>query len=200
MSKCFFIHDIFSQANQHQSLSSLQLVFLHFVSALPNLSLFVKLFLFISIFHAFGCVLFSALMLCKPGFYSLFRNNVSFKTVSGEGKPVTPEMVAGWNETTLPTLLSNYGLENIYNAKKFRLLYQCLPDKSYQLRKEECSGGNHSKIRITGLAVANAVGKKLPMFVIGKEKNPMSFKNIKKLPFRYRSQRKSWIDSVLFEE
>ena len=59
-------------------------------------------------------------MLCKPGFFFLFRNNVSFKTVSGESRAVTPEMVAGLNETTLPTLLSNYDLENIYNANKFR--------------------------------------------------------------------------------
>ena len=77
-------------------------------------------------------VFFSALMLCKPGFYFLFRNNVSFKTVSGESNAVTPEMVAGWNETILPTLLSNYGLENIYNAREFALFYQCLPGKSYQ--------------------------------------------------------------------
>ena len=75
-------------------------------------------------------------MLCKPGFYFLFRNNVSFKTVSGESKAVTPEMVAGWNESTLPTLLSNYGLENIYNADEFGLFYQYLPDKPYQLKTE----------------------------------------------------------------
>ena len=72
-----------------------------------------------------------------------------------------PEMVAGWNEITLPTLLSNFDLENIYNANKFGLFYQCLPDKSYQLKTENCSGGKHSKIRITGLVAANAVGNKL---------------------------------------
>ena len=109
-------------------------------------------------------------------------------------------MVVGWNETTLPTLLSSYGLENIYNGNKLGLFYQCLPYKSYHLKTEKCSGGKHSKIRITGLAAANAFGNKLPMFVIGKAKNPRCFKNIKKLPCRYRSQRKSWMDSVLFEE
>ena len=138
-------------------------------------------------------------MLCKPGFYFFIRKNVSFKTVSRKSKTVTPEMVAGWNETTLPTLLSNYGLENIYNDQ-LGCFYQCLPGKSYQLKTEQCSGGKHSKIRITGLAAANAVSSKLPMFVIGKAKNPRCFKNIKKLPCRYWSQRKSWMDSVLFEE
>lgn len=120
--------------------------------------------------------------------------------MSGESKSVTPEMFASWNETTLPTLLSNYGLKEIYNADEFGLFYQCLPDKSYQLKSEKCSGGKHSKIRITGLAAANAVGDKLPMFVIGKAKNPRCFKNIKKLPCRYRAQKKSWMDSILFEE
>ena len=50
------------------------------------------------------------------------------------------------------------------------------------------------------MPAANAVGNKLSMFVIGKAKNPRCFKNIKKPLCRYRSERKSWMDSVLFEE
>ena len=106
------------------------------MSALSNPSLFVKLFLFVSFFSCFQSCFFSVLMLCKPCFYFIFRNNVSFKTVSGESKAVTPEMFAGWDKMTLPTLLSNYSLENIYNANELRLFYQCLPDKSYQLKSE----------------------------------------------------------------
>ena len=100
-------------------------------------------------------------------------------------------MVAAWNETTLPTLLSNYSLENVYNADECGFFYQCLANKSYQLKTEKCSGGKHSKIRITGLAAANAVGSKLPMFVIDKAKKPRCFKNIKTLPCRYRAQKKA---------
>ena len=118
-------------------------------------------------FSYFWSCFFSALMLCKPVFYFIFRYNAYFKTVSGESKAVTPEMVAWRNKTTLPTLLSNYSLENIYNADEFGLFYQCLPDKSYQLKTEKCSGGKHSNTRITGLAAASAVDNKLPMFVIG---------------------------------
>ena len=84
-------------------------------------------------------------------------------------------MVTAWNETTLPTLLSNYSLENVYNADEYGLCYQFLPNKSYQLKTEKCSGGKHSKISITGLAAANAGGSKLPMFVIGKAKKPRCF-------------------------
>ena len=50
------------------------------------------------------------------------------------------------------------------------------------------------------MAAANAMGDKLPMFVIGKAKNPQCFKNVKFLPCRYRNQRKSWMDGKLFEE
>ena len=87
-------------------------------------------------------------------------------------------MVASWFETTLPTLLSNYKLEDIFNADEFGLFYQCLPNKTLHLKSEKCSGGKNSKIRITGLAAANSVGDKLPMFVIGKSKAPRCVKNV----------------------
>ena len=60
--------------------------------------------------------------------------------------------------------------------------------------------GKLSKIRITGMAVANAMGNTLPMFVIGKAKNPRCFKNVKFLPCCYRNQQKSWLNGKLFEE
>ena len=109
-------------------------------------------------------------------------------------------MVTAWSETTLPTLLSNYSLENVYNADEYGLCYQFLPNKSYQLKTEKCSGGKHNKISVTGLAAANAGGSKLPMFVLGKAKKPRCLKNIKTLPCRYRAQKKSWMDGVLFKE
>ena len=125
---------------------------------------------------------------------------MTFKTVVGESNSVQPEMVASWFETTLPTILSNYKLNDIFNADEFGLFYQCLRNKTFHLKSEKCSGGKNSKIRITGLAAANAVGDKLPMFVIGKSKTPRCFKNVSSLPCRYRSQKKSWMDSALFEE
>ena len=85
-------------------------------------------------------------------------------------------MVASCFETTLPTLLSNNKLEDIFNADEFGLFYQCLPNKTLHLKSEKCSGGKNSKIRITGLAAANSVSDKLSMFVIGKSKAPRCFK------------------------
>ena len=116
------------------------------------------------------------------------RNHKSFKTVSGESKSVTPEMVDGWWKKSLPILLSNYELNDIYNADEFGLFYECLPNKTYQLKSENCSGAKLSKIHFKDLAVENAVGNKLPMFVIGKAKKPRCFKNVKFLLCRYKNQ------------
>ena len=65
------------------------------------------------------------------------RNDISFKTVSGVLKPTTPEMVNAWSEMSLPNLLSNYDLKDIYNADEFGLFYQCLPNKTYRLKSEK---------------------------------------------------------------
>ena len=68
------------------------------------------------------------------------------------------------------------------------------------LKGEKCSGGKNSKIRLTGLAAANISGEKIPMFVIGKPNKLRCFKGIKSTPCRYRTQKKSWMDSELFGE
>ena len=59
-------------------------------------------------------------------------------------KSVTKETTSSWSETTLPTILSNYKLENIFNADEFGLFYKCLSDKTYHLKGEKCSGGKKS--------------------------------------------------------
>ncbi|XP_065681432.1 tigger transposable element-derived protein 2-like [Hydra vulgaris] len=109
-------------------------------------------------------------------------------------------MTASWNETTLPTLLLNYKLENIFNADEFGLFYKCLPNKTYHLSQEKCFWGKNSKVRLTGIAAGSATGEKLPMFVIGKSKNPRCFKHIKQLPCTYKNQLKSWMTGDLFTE
>ena len=48
---------------------------------------------------------------------------------------VTPEMVNAWSETSLPTLLYNYDLKDIYKTDEFGLFYQCVPNKTYSSQK-----------------------------------------------------------------
>ena len=58
----------------------------------------------------------------------------------------------------------------------------------------------NSKVRLTGMAASNALGEKIPMFVIKKSVNPRCFRHIRNLPCRYRSQKKAWMDGTLFQE
>ena len=63
--------------------------------------------------------------------------------------------------------LIKYNLNQIYNADEFGLFYCTQSSKSLHLKNEYRVGDKHSKLRLTGLTEANAVGKKLPLFVIG---------------------------------
>ena len=108
-------------------------------------------------------------------------------------------MTASWNETLLPTILSKHKLEDLCNADEFGLFYQSLPKKTLHLKSEKCIGGKLSKVRLAGLAAGNAIGKKLPMFVIGKSAKPRCFSGVKNLPCGCRSQKKvEW--TVIFSK
>ena len=110
-------------------------------------------------------------------------------------------MVNAWKESSLPAILSNYELKDIYNADEFELFYKCVINKTYQLKSEKSTGEKLGKIRITGMTPANAVGDKIPMFVIGKSQKPRCFKNVKFLPCRYRNQKRAgWIGPCIKSE
>ena len=63
--------------------------------------------------------------------------------------------------------------------------------QTYYFKGQKYSGGKNSTVRLTGMAARNAIGEKLPMFVIGKSKTPRCFKHIKSLPRKCKSQKKS---------
>ena len=91
-------------------------------------------------------------------FNLLFRHGNTFKKVSAESEKVTKEMIALWEETTLPAMLTRYQLKDIFNADEFGLIYKTLPSKSLQFRGKRCSGGKHRKVRLTGMAASNTLG------------------------------------------
>ena len=76
-------------------------------------------------------------------------------------------MTAPWEETTLPKILARYQLKDIFNVDEFGLFYEAMPSKSLHFRSKRCSGGKHSKMRLTGMAASNPFCEKIPMFVIG---------------------------------
>ena len=61
------------------------------------------------------------------------RCNVSFKTASGEGNSLTAEMTAPWKETILPTILSKYKLDEVYNADETELFFRMPLNRSLNL-------------------------------------------------------------------
>ena len=79
------------------------------------------------------------------------------KIIGGESKSVIKEMTSSWTKKNLPAILSNYKLEDVFNADKFGLFYQCLPDKTYHLKGKK---GSEEKKSTTGMAVASATGEK----------------------------------------
>ena len=109
-------------------------------------------------------------------------------------------MTAPWKEITLPTILAKYQLKDIFIANEFVLLYEALPSKSLLFRGKRFSGGKYSKVRLTGMDVSNSLGEKIPMFVIEKSASPRCFKHVRNLPGRYQSQKKAWLDWMLFDE
>ena len=88
------------------------------------------------------------------------RFNVSFKTVSGESNVCTDKMVTPWEQTSLPTILPKYDLNQIYNAHEIGLFYRVKPNRSLHLKNKNCIGGKHSKLRLAGFTAADAVGEK----------------------------------------
>ena len=105
-------------------------------------------------------------------FHIFFRHSITFKEVSGESEKVTKEMTALREETTLPTILARCQLKDIFNADEFGLFYEGLSSKPLHFRSKRCSGGKHSKVRLTGTTGSNTLGEKIPMFVIGISVSP----------------------------
>ena len=84
-----------------------------------------------------------------------FLLSISFKTILGETKWINEKMTTPWLETTLPTILSWYTLQDVVNADEFGLFYQCVPNKTYHFKDEMRTGGKHSKVRLTVMAAGN---------------------------------------------
>ncbi|XP_033124697.1 tigger transposable element-derived protein 4-like [Anneissia japonica] len=119
---------------------------------------------------------------------------------AGETAGVNMQSVNEWTEGKLKDILNRYEASDIYNADETGLFWQMLPEKSLGFIGKEYHGGKQAKTRITVLVAANMDGSdKLPLFVIGKSKNPRAYKNVKKLPVKYTNNKKAWMTGVLFE-
>lgn len=119
---------------------------------------------------------------------------------AGESGGVNMETVDEWRETVMKDILERYEPANIYNADETGLFWQLLPENTMGFLGKKQHGSKQPKTRITLLVGANMNGTdKLPMFAIGKSKNPRAFKNVKRLPVKYEANKKAWMRSDIFE-
>ncbi|XP_049303745.1 jerky protein homolog-like [Bactrocera dorsalis] len=89
----------------------------------------------------------------------------------------------------------------LYNVDETGLFYRCLPDKTYVSACEKSAPGYKiQKERISILLGSNADGShKLVPLVIGKAKNPRSFKGFKN-PLHYNFSKNAWMTSRIFHD
>jgi hypothetical protein len=97
--------------------------------------------------------------------------------------------------------LDMYEWKDIYNMDETGLFYRMQADNS--LATKQLEGRKQSKERITVVVCCNGDGTdKLPLWIIGKYKNPRCFKNINQvnLGCQYRNNSKAWMTQILFLE
>ncbi|GFX05288.1 tigger transposable element-derived protein 6 [Trichonephila clavipes] len=128
------------------------------------------------------------------------RNGIVFKKMCGESSSVDINVCSKW-QNSLSDLIKEYEPRNIFNTDEVGLFFKCLPEKSFTFKKEKCHGGKHSKERLTILLTVNIDGsEKITPLVIGKSKKPRYFKGINSFPTKYRSNKKAWMTTELFNE
>ncbi|KFD48476.1 hypothetical protein M513_10694 [Trichuris suis] len=87
-----------------------------------------------------------------------------------------------------------------YSKSETGLNWKTLPTKSLITSWEECAPGcKRRKGRVTLLCANSSGTHRLPLFLVGKSKNPRSFKNVK-LPVRYSHQKQAWMNLHVFKE
>lgn len=83
--------------------------------------------------------------------------------------------------------------------KQFFFFYNLEPNKTLGLQNEKYHRGKRSKLCITVLLAANLDGSEiLSSHDIDKLTNPRCFKNLKTLPTKYDTNRKSQMAGILF--
>lgn len=129
------------------------------------------------------------------------RHGLSFKKICGESGAVDTTVVVAYRKDRLDELLRAYKPDDVFNCDETGLFYKLLPDRTLTFAGEQCSGGKHSKDRVTVLVGANMSGsEKLPLLVIGRRNEDRLFKGVKTRPVWYKMNKKAWMTRVLFED
>ena len=130
----------------------------------------------------------------------LRRHNIVFKTMSGERGDVDNSVCEDWIKK-LPEICEGYEPKDIFNMDETGVFYRAGTRSTFVVKGSDCAGGKRSKERITVALTASMTGEKLKPLVIAKSRQPRCFKGIdsSKLPVHYKFNKKSWMNSSIFE-
>ncbi|XP_009959358.1 PREDICTED: tigger transposable element-derived protein 4 [Leptosomus discolor] len=141
---------------------------------------------------------------CSNGWLNRFKSRYGlvFRAQPVEAAAATTgDAPTPWYQSVLPDYLNGYQPKNVFYIQETGLLYQMLPHNTFAFKGETCSVGRLSKERITVAVGTNMDGsEKLPLLVIGKNKSPNSFKDLKSLPVDYEANDMAWMTSEVFEQ
>ncbi|GBO12683.1 Tigger transposable element-derived protein 6 [Araneus ventricosus] len=81
-------------------------------------------------------------------------HNIVFRKLCGENASADESFYEEWL-SELPSLLKDYKSDDVFNADKTGLFFQCLPNKTAAFKGEEYHGGKQSKFRVTVLLTSS---------------------------------------------
>jgi len=126
------------------------------------------------------------------------RNNIKQYRITGEANSAPVEDLSTYRQE-LQSLISQYNLEDVYNADETALYWKLEPSKS--LARGPVSGVKKPKDRITIMLACNLTGThKLPAVFIHKYKNPYCIRHVNKktLPVLYYWNNSAWMQRSIF--
>lgn len=142
----------------------------------------------------------------SSGWLTRFKNRHGIREISVQGEKLSGDQEAASEfATNFQNFIADANLKHdqIYNADESGLFWKCMPTKTLAFQTERGAPGHKSsKERLTVMCCANASGTyKLKLCVVGKAKNPRSFKGTAKsnLPVTYYNQKAAWMDRVIFK-
>ncbi|KAA6395689.1 MAG: putative CENP-b protein 1 [Streblomastix strix] len=126
------------------------------------------------------------------------RYNQQQEKLCGESASADMDSANTWIENQLPQIIKKFGIENIYRLDEFGLYYEQGVDTTITDRSQSEHGRKKSKKRVTVLAGSSSFGDQLPLLIIGKSANPLSFRKHSIKSFNYTNQINAWINSIIF--
>ncbi|GAU94695.1 hypothetical protein RvY_06420 [Ramazzottius varieornatus] len=132
----------------------------------------------------------------------------NFTGSNGEGASANFEGLQEWYDETLPSILQDYALKDIFNCDELGLNYRQLPNKSLVKKSQATPKGcKLRKDRITVFLTCSATGERKMPLVIGTARNPRPFVQAglrdgrtKHLGFAYKNNKTAWMDTDIFTE